>query len=183
MSISTNVCRFCRYLVFSCGNNIERTKSCEVLVECLIDKGCTTDSSLQKDLRASIALHCATERPHNSNLLFFKWFYESPSSSYKNIFEISQKAGKFEWPLSLLTENYHLTDKSLLSETAFSEMLISLLLHMEIRGMKIYLLAFPRVLFVHNFIIFLTLSSHSSKGGFISKGSIQLICNKVLLLK
>lgn len=85
--------------------------------------------------------------------------------------------------MSLLTENYPLTDKSLLHETAFSEMLISLLLHMEIRGKKIYILVFPRVLFVHSFIIFLTLSSHSNKGGFISKGSIQLICNKVLLLK
>lgn len=108
----------------------------------------------------------------------------SPSSSYKNVFEISQKTGQFEWSLSLLIENYHLTDKSPLPETAFFwNVNLTIATHTEIRGKKIYLLAFSRVLCVHNFKIFLTLSSRSNKGGFISKTLIQLICNKVLLLK
>lgn len=88
----------------------------------------------------------------------------SPSSSYKNVFEISLKTGKFEWPVSLLIENPHLTDKILLPETVLSEMFILLLLYIKKSEEKIYLVAFPRVLFVSNLKMFLTLSSHSNKG-------------------
>lgn len=49
---------------------VPRTVQC--LLNGLVDKGCTTDSSLSKDLRASTALYCATETSHNTNLLFFK---------------------------------------------------------------------------------------------------------------
>lgn len=124
MNISTDVCRFCRYLGFSCGKNIGSTKSCAVLAEWPCRQGLCYWFITVKGHKSKYCTAWCYWETTQLQFTIFKWFEVSPSSSYKNIFEISQKAGKFEWPLSLIIENSHLPDKSLLPETVFSEMLI-----------------------------------------------------------
>lgn len=181
-NISTNVCRLCRYLGLSCGNNIQSTKSCAVFVKWPCRQGQYYWFITVKGPKSKYCTVLCYWDTTQLKFTIFKLVLSEPKfllQKYSwNIPENREVWVPFEATHSKLSPH---RQKLAAWNRFFWNVNLTIVTHKEIRE-KIYLLAFPGVLFIQNFKIFLTLSSHNNKGGFISKNLIQLICYKVLLL-
>lgn len=130
MNISTNACRFCRYLGFSWGNNIESTKSCALLVEWPCRQGLYYWFITVKGLKSkycTVLCYWETTQFKFTILSDFKWA-EIPVTNLYLKYPRKQGYLRGLWVYSWKTIT---SQTNLLPETAFSEMLILLLLHIK----------------------------------------------------